>query len=68
MGWKGFDKFWGNVFRDMLPRAQAGEATAQYDSDSDELIVDYRLGSSVEDPSAIPAIVALGPEGFRRAG
>jgi hypothetical protein len=66
VSWQGFDKFWGNVFRDLLPRAQAGEASAEYDSASDELVVDYRLGLYGEDPATIPAIVAYGPQGFVR--
>ncbi len=27
----GFDKLWANIFRDLLPHAQASEATAELD-------------------------------------
>jgi len=64
--WSGFDKFWANVFRDLLPHAQAGEATMEYNSANDELIVDYRLGRQVEEPATIPDIFVFGPQGFQR--
>ena len=66
LAWQGFDRLWANVARDLLPHAQASEAQAEYDSSSDELIIDYRLGTKVEEPVAIPDIYALGPNGFRR--
>ena len=28
--WKGYDKFWTNLSRDLLPHAQAGEATRRF--------------------------------------
>lgn len=64
--WKGFDAFWGNVFRDLLPHAQAGEATATLDSANNDLIVNYRLGKSVPEPREIPGIYAFGPGDFKR--
>ncbi len=63
--WKGFDKFWANTMRDLLPRAEGSEATAEYDSASGDLVVNYHLGGDVEDPATMPAIFALGPNGFR---
>jgi uncharacterized protein YegL len=66
VAWPGFDKFWANVFRDLLPHAQAGEATMEYNSANDELIVDYRLGRQVEEPATIPDIFVFGPQGFQR--
>lgn len=66
LGWKGFDRFWANLLRDLLPHAQAGEVTAEYDSANGELVVDYRLAPHVEEPSAIPPIFVLGPRGFQR--
>ena len=63
--WKGFDKLWTNIFRDLLPHAQVGEAKAEYDSASGELIVDYELGRNVEEPKKLPAIFVLGPGGFQ---
>jgi uncharacterized membrane protein len=66
VAWPGFEKLWPNIFRDLLPHAQAGETTIEYDSASGELVVDYRLGRSVEEPTAIPDIFAFGPDGFQR--
>jgi uncharacterized membrane protein len=66
VGWKGFDRFWGNVFRDLLPHSQAGEASAEFDSANQEIVVNYRLAREAEAPERIPDIFVLGPEGFRR--
>lgn len=64
--WNGFDKFWTNTFRDLLPHSQAAEAKAEYDSTSGDLIVNYRLGRDVEDPAKPPSIYVLGPAGFQK--
>jgi uncharacterized membrane protein len=66
LAWKGFDRLWANVARDLLPHAQTSEAQAEYDSSSDELVIDYRLGRKIEEPSSIPDIYVLGGNGFRR--
>jgi Ca-activated chloride channel family protein len=66
VSWAGFDRFWENVFRDLLPHARAGEATAEYDSASDELVVDYRLGRQADEPAAAPDLFVFGPRGFQR--
>ena len=63
--WKGFDKLWTNIFRDLLPHAEAGEATAEFDSASGDLMVDYRLGRDVEEPKTLPAIFVFGPNKFQ---
>src|SRR6185436_19145372 len=64
--WKGYDKFWTNVTRDLLPHAQSGEASVQFDSANNELVADYRLGRGVREPAAIPPIFAFGPGGFQQ--
>ena len=64
--WPGFDKFWTNIFRDLLPHAPASEATAAYDGASGELVVDYSLGRHVNDPDRIPDIFVFGPNGFQK--
>jgi len=64
--WKGFDKLWANSFRDLLPQAEAGEAKAEYDSASGDLIVNYVLGGDVEEPKKTPAIYVIGPGGFQQ--
>ncbi|HEX5227301.1 MAG TPA: VWA domain-containing protein, partial [Bryobacteraceae bacterium] len=66
VAWKGFDKFWTNTFRDLLPHAESGEAKAEFDSASGDLVVNYRLGADAEDPAKLPDIFVLGPNGFRR--
>ena len=63
--WAGFDKFWMNILRDLLPHAQTGEATAEYDATSSELQVDYRVGPGIE-VTKIPQIFVIGPEGFQK--
>jgi uncharacterized membrane protein len=65
--WAGFDRFWANLMRDLLPHAQAGEAAMEYNSANDELVIDYRFGHAVEEPPAIPDIFVFGPVGFQRA-
>ena len=52
--WKGFDKLWTNTFRDLLPHAESGEAKAEYDSASGDLVVNYHLGADAEDPAKLP--------------
>ncbi len=64
VGWSGFDKFWSNLTRDLLPHAQAGEASASFDSANEELVVDYRLSRYVEEPAKVPDIFVSGPNGF----
>jgi Ca-activated chloride channel homolog len=64
--WPGFDRFWLNVFRNLLPHAQSGEASARYDEASGKLQVEYRLAPNTPAPEKVPEIFALGPEGFRK--
>jgi hypothetical protein len=66
VSWSGFDKFWTNVVRDLLPHAQVGEARIDYDSANAELVVNYRLGRHVGEPAGIPGIFVFGPGGFQR--
>ncbi|MCW5976633.1 MAG: VWA domain-containing protein [Bryobacteraceae bacterium] len=64
--WRGFDRFWTNTLRDLLPRAHAGEAVVTFDSANGELIADYRLAPHVPEPARIPDVFILGPDGFRK--
>jgi Mg-chelatase subunit ChlD len=66
LAWKGFDRLWANLFRDILPHAQAGEATAEYDAVQGTLEVTYRLARNVPDPRGVPEIFVLGPDNFRQ--
>ena len=65
IGWPGYDRFWSNVARDLLPHAPAIEATAEVDSASEELVVRYKLSSGLE-PATLPDIFAIGPNAFRQ--
>ena len=66
VAWKGYDKFWTNLSRDLLPHAQAGEASVEYDSANGDLVVEYRLGRNVEEPASPPEIFVFGPDGFQK--
>jgi hypothetical protein len=74
VSWKGFDKFWTNLYRDLLPQAQAGEVSVELDSANSDLVVDYRLSHALETSGAdgkpaaakIPPIFILGPDGFQK--
>ncbi|SPE25001.1 von Willebrand factor, type A [Candidatus Sulfopaludibacter sp. SbA3] len=65
--WPGFDKLWANIFRDLLPHAQQTETSADYDRAAGLLVVDYHLSKNVPEPTAIPDIFVLGPNGFQQA-
>ncbi|RPI18592.1 MAG: VWA domain-containing protein [Acidobacteriales bacterium] len=65
VSWEGFDKFWVNVARDLLPHAQAAEASLRYDSAAGELVVDYRLGPNAEVPRGVPEVFVFGAGGFQ---
>ena len=64
--WPGFDKFWANVFRDLLPHSTATEAVSSYDVASGELIVNYHLSRTIPDPAKTPDIFAIGPGKFAK--
>jgi Mg-chelatase subunit ChlD len=64
--WNGFDKFWVNVFRDLLPHSQSGEATLEYDASSGNLVVNYHLARHITEPMVIPQIFVFGPDGFQK--
>lgn len=66
VAWKGFDKFWANILRDLLPHAQSGEATLTHDSVNGALVAEYRLAPHVTAPADPPTLYVLGPGGFQR--
>ena len=66
VNWPGFDRLWTNVFRDLLPHAQASEAVAEFDRANNALVVDYHLGRDVPDPPKAPDVFAFGPDGFQQ--
>jgi Ca-activated chloride channel homolog len=64
--WPGFDKFWINVLRDLLPHTESGQAKIAYDGANGELVVDYRMTPDADAPQNIPGIYVFGPGGFQR--
>lgn len=66
VGWPGFDKFWINVARDLLPHTDESEATAHFDSANGDILVTYRLGTAVPEPTEIPQVFAIGPNRFQK--
>ena len=64
VAWKGFDTFWSNSLRDLLPRAPSTAVQTEYDASSDEVVVRF---SPVQDDSLVdlPDLYALGPDGYR---
>ena len=66
VSWNGFDKFWTNVARDLLPHARGADASAEYDSANGAINVVYRLGPGVPEPASVPPIFAIGPDGFQK--
>jgi uncharacterized membrane protein/uncharacterized protein YegL len=66
MTWPGFDKFWINVARDLLPRTERTETSVRYDHASGDVLVTYRQSSDAAEPKGVPAVFALGPGNFRQ--
>lgn len=65
VAWPGFDRFWANLLRDLLPHADSGEVRADFDPATSELVIDYRLGHHVPEPAQPPALFVFGPDGFQ---
>jgi len=66
VGWSGFDRFWANLFRDLLPHTQPVEARLDFDSAAGELVAEYHLSRQVPEPARIPDIFVIGPDGLRK--
>ena len=66
IGWNGFDRFWANVVRDLLPQAQPGHAALSYDPARGVLVAEYRQSPAAALPEAAPTLYVFGPDGFRR--
>jgi len=65
--WAGFDTFWANVMRDLLPRSPRTEASARYDSAEGEIVVEYRWQADAhsDPPEPLPELYVLGPAEFQ---
>jgi Ca-activated chloride channel homolog len=64
--WQGFDKFWINVTRDLLPHATGSDASTALDAANNDLVVNYHLAAGTKEPEKIPQIFVLGPDGFQK--
>jgi Mg-chelatase subunit ChlD len=69
VGWDGFDRFWSNVLRDLLPRSAPTRTDAYFDSSSGEMVLRYELANlgDRQPPDALPDVYVIGPDGFRKA-
>jgi Ca-activated chloride channel homolog len=66
IGWPGFDKFWINVTRDLLSYSNRSEGTAHFNAANNSIEVTYHLSANTPEPSQIPPIFVLGPNGFEK--
>jgi uncharacterized membrane protein/uncharacterized protein YegL len=65
IAWRGFDRFWINVLRDLLPHGDKSESSVKFDPARGVLTVQYRLARGVSAPDALPTVYVLGPDHFR---
>ena len=63
--WGGFDTFWSNIARDILPRSSGTEVETSFDVATGEIVVRY-LPRTPSPETEAPEIFALGPEGYRQ--
>tara|TARA_Y100000588_G_scaffold378544_1_gene459205 strand:+ start:3773 stop:6235 length:2463 start_codon:yes stop_codon:yes gene_type:complete len=67
VAWDGFDVFWANLVRDLLPRAHPVETKTIFNSVEEEIVIRYRwadvkLGVPL---MQTPELYVLGPDNFR---
>ncbi len=65
VAWPGYDRFWTNLLRDLLPRAAAGESSAEFDAANGQIVARYRFAGGAA--AAPEEVYAVGPDGFRKA-
>lgn len=65
VNWPGYDRFWGNVLRDLLPHAVSDESSVGFDAATGELEVTYRLDPRAKQTP--PPLFAFGPNGFQKS-
>ena len=67
--WDGFDVFWTNLLRDVLPRSHRVETQAEFDAAEGEIVVRYRWAEAGggQAPATLPELYVLGPDGFQHA-
>lgn len=61
--WSGFDRFWGNIVRDLLPRTPREQVDVQFDPATRELVTTFNYEGDA--PDELPEIFVSGPNGFR---
>ena len=66
LGWDGYDKFWSNLLRDLLPRSARQESSIRFDEARSTLLVEYR-SDPAKSRRAIPDLYLFGPDNYRRA-
>lgn len=66
ISWPGFDKFWGNTLRDLLPHSASEDSSLSFDPTNRELEVTYRLGTVDETKLKVPTLFAFGPNNFQQ--
>ncbi len=65
LAWPGYDQFWTNFIRDLLPRAPETEATAEFDRSTQEIVVRYRFQGDAP-MEKLPDLYVLGPNVFQQ--
>lgn len=66
ISWAGFDRFWGNTLRDLLPHSASEDSSLSFDPTNRELEVTYRLGTVDETKLKVPTLFAFGPNNFQQ--
>ncbi len=66
VAWPGFDRFWANLFHDLLPHTAPQAALAGYDAANGVLTAEYHLSENTTAPVKPPAVYVLGPDGFEQ--
>lgn len=65
LSWEGYDKFWSNLVRDLLPRSAPQESSIRYDEARNVLLAEYRMeaGRARRQP---PELYVFGTDNYRR--
>jgi hypothetical protein len=61
--WNGFDRFWGNIARDLLPRTPREQVEVHFERASRELVAVFHPPGEVS--ADLPLMLISGPDGFR---
>ncbi|MDZ7637373.1 MAG: VWA domain-containing protein [Bryobacterales bacterium] len=65
LSWEGYDKFWSNLVRDLLPRSAPQESSIRFDEGRNLLLVEYRIDAA-RDRRKAPDLYLFGPDDYRR--